>query len=75
MTLSPDDDLDLQELSKKINESLIEILGDNELGISIAAIIYAVADILEGCSENKDEAIVYKKLFNKIFDSLIENKT
>jgi hypothetical protein len=68
-----DDLLDVMEMTKKIENFISKTLKDNELSLSVSALMSATINSMLALCSTLDEVVFYRNLFIQVFDSSIRN--
>lgn len=72
--LIPQDDLlDVMEMTSKLENQISRILGENELALSMSALMSATINCIIAQCKTLDEVVFYRNIFMEIFDSSIRN--
>jgi len=72
-SVSQDDVQDLIELTKKLEESILDILKGNEHSTALSALIITTIRCMIIPCKTPDEAEVHRNLFMKMFDFSIKD--
>lgn len=66
-----DDLLDVVEMTQKLESHISSILQENELTLSMSALMSATINCIISQCTNFDEVVFYRNIFMQIFDSSI----
>ena len=68
-----DDLLDVMEMAQKLESHISHILKENDLTLSMSALMSATINCMLGQCKTLDEVVFYRNIFMQIFDSSIRN--
>lgn len=66
-----DDLLDVMEMTQKLESYMTHILKENEMTLSMSALMSATINCMLGQCKTIDEVVFYRNIFMQIFDSSI----
>lgn len=73
LPIPQDDLLDVMEMTSKLENQISRILGENELTLSMSALMSATINCIIAQCKTLDEVAFYRNIFMQIFDSSIRN--
>lgn len=67
-----DDLLDVAEMTQKLESYISNVLKDNEITLSMSALMSATINCILGQCETLEQVVFYRNIFMQIFDSSIK---
>jgi hypothetical protein len=73
--VSQDDVTDVLEMTQRLEDCIGKVLHENEITLSISALISATINSMLAQCQTLDEVVLYRNIFVEIFDSTIREIT
>lgn len=71
--ITQDDLMDVMELTQKLEETIAEILSENEMNIAMSSLMGASINCMLGQCDTLQEVMFYRNLFMQILDAAIKD--